>query len=124
MKKNILIVLLFLISLAIQAQKETNLMQGVDKNAMKLWVDSVFDSMSRDERIGQLFMPIVEPGGTQAERELLRKYINEYKIGGILFSKVSVHGRRINAYPVKQAEITHCAQSVAKVPLMIYLDGE
>ena len=124
MKKNILIVLLFLISFGVQAQKETNLMQGVDKKAMKLWVDSVFDSMSRDERIGQLFMPIVEPGGTQAENELLRKYINEYKIGGILFSKVSVNGRLVNGDPVKQAEMTNFAQSVAKVPLMISLDGE
>ena len=124
MKRTLLFLIATLLIANIYAQKPTSLIQSVDNDAMNHWVDSVFDSMSRDERIGQLFMPIVEPGTTQAEKDQLKKYIEDYKIGGILFSKVSANGKLINGEPLKQVQLTNFAQDVAKVPLMISLDGE
>ena len=38
------------------AQTTPNLYRAVDKEKMNHWVDSVFDAMSYDERIGQLFI--------------------------------------------------------------------
>ena len=43
------------------AQTTPNLYRAVDKEKMNHWVDSVFDAMSYDERIGQLFMVIANP---------------------------------------------------------------
>lgn len=86
-----------------------------DSVAMSHWVDSVFDSMTPDERIGQLFMPVVEVKNTAANKEVLRKYIRDYKVGGVLYSKGTASD---------QAELTNFGQSQARIPLFVSLDGE
>ena len=65
---------------------------------MVQWSDSVFDSMTPDERIGQLFMPIAEVKNTPQNNQLLRRYVEDYKVGGILYSKGT---------SVQQAELTN-----------------
>ncbi len=97
----------------LSAQTETNFYKQADKIKMNRWVDSVFAQMTLDEKVGQLFMPIAEPNNNWKER--IRSYVNNQKVGGLLFSKGTVAG---------QAEITNYAQSIAKVPLFIGLDGE
>ena len=97
------------------AQTTTNLMRQVDRDRMEHWVDSVFDSMSYDERIGQLFMIIANPTTDNRNIQRLTKYVNEIKIGGILFHKGS---------PESQADVTNRMQKLSKVPLWISLDGE
>lgn len=82
---------------------------------MEHWVDSVFDSMSVKERIGQLFVLAVDVNTSAKNKELIRKYVEEYKVGGLLFTSGDVQ---------KQAELTNYAQSLAKIPLMITMDGE
>ncbi|MEG1586557.1 MAG: glycoside hydrolase family 3 N-terminal domain-containing protein [Bacteroidales bacterium] len=86
-----------------------------DSLAMIHWSDSIFDTMTPEERIGQLFMPIVEVKNTPQNKQLLRRYVEEYKIGGILYSK---------GVSLQQAELTNYAQSLSKAPLFISLDGE
>ena len=68
---------------------------------MNHWVDSVFDKMSYDERIGQLFMVISEPKSDNRTMQRLMRYVNEIKLGGILFHKGN---------PVTQAEVTNRLQ--------------
>ncbi len=97
------------------AQTTTNLMRQVDRDRMEHWVDSVFDSMSYDERIGQLFMIIANPTTDNRNIQRLTKYVNEIKIGGILFHKGN---------PESQADVTNRMQKLSKVPLWISLDGE
>ncbi len=82
---------------------------------MNHWADSVFDAMSYDERIGQLFMVIANPKSDSRNMTRLMRYINEIKIGGILFHKGD---------PTMQAEVTNRLQKAARVPLMVSLDGE
>lgn len=82
---------------------------------MKQWVDSVFDSMSVDERVGQLFVLGSELRPTPQHKALLKRYITELKIGGILFTKGSID---------EQIDLTNYCQSIAKVPLMVTFDGE
>lgn len=113
MNKPLLICLYLLLANSLSAQIETNLYKNADKEKMKVWVDSVYNHMSVDEKIGQLFMPIVEPNNRYKQR--IANYISQQKVGGLLFSK----GSSIN-----QAEITNYAQSISKTPLFIALDGE
>lgn len=88
---------------------------AVDKAAMNHWVDSVYNQMSTNQRIGQLFMPVVTGSNTEANKNAIRSLINNQHIGGILFSKGT---------PTDQAELTNTAQKAASLPLMISLDGE
>ena len=97
------------------AQADPNLYAKADKEKMNHWVDSVFDSMSYDERIGQLFMVIADPKSDNRNMQKLLRYINEVKIGGVLFHKGS---------PITQAEVTNRMQKASKLPLFVSLDGE
>ena len=95
------------------AQVTTNLYKQADKQNMKQWVDSVYNTMSIDDKVGQLFIPIVEPNSSWKTR--IASYVQNYKVGGLLFSKGTL---------ASQADITNYAQGISKVPLMITLDGE
>jgi len=97
------------------AQSDPTLFSKVDKVKMNHWVDSVFNSMSEDERIGQLFMFVANPASDNRNMQTLTRYVEELKIGGILFHRGG---------PVMQAEVTNRLQNKAKVPLFISLDGE
>lgn len=97
------------------AQTVPNLYRTVDREKMNHWVDSVFDTMSYDERLGQLFMVVANPKSDTRNMQKLMRYVNEIKIGGILFHKGD---------PVMQAEVTNRLQKAARVPLLVSLDGE
>lgn len=99
--------------LIILAQTETNLYKQSDKHKVSHWVDSVYASLSLDEKVGQLFMPIV--GSDIGWKSRISSYINNQKIGGVLFSKGKLYD---------QAEITNYIQNISKTPLFIALDGE
>ena len=96
-------------------QADPNLYAKTNQDQMNHWVDSVFDSMNYDERIGQLFMVIADPKSDTRNMQKLLRYINEIKIGGVLFYKGN---------PVTQAEVTNRMQKASKVPLFVALDGE
>ena len=97
------------------AAKLPNLFNQVDKLAMNAWVDSVFDSMSPDARIGQLIVAAVTPSSNEATRELVRRLVTQNMVGGLIYE---------NSTMADQAEVTNLAQSLAAVPLMITIDGE
>lgn len=96
-------------------KKTPTLYKTADSVKMNRWVDSVYNQMSPEERIGQLFMPVVAGDNTDANKRRMLSLVNDQHVGGILFSKGT---------PVNQAELTNQAQGSAKVPLMISLDGE
>ena len=97
------------------AQTVPNLYREVDQEKMNHWVDSVFDAMSYDERIGQLFMVIANPKSDNRNMQRLMRYVNEIKIGGILFHKGD---------PVTQAAVTNRLQKASRIPMLVSLDGE
>lgn len=79
------------------------------------WVDSVLQSLTLKERIGQLFIYTIAPQQSKANRELLRKVVKEYKVGGLLFSGGLIED---------QVALTNEAQQMADVPLLLTFDGE
>jgi beta-glucosidase-like glycosyl hydrolase/CubicO group peptidase (beta-lactamase class C family) len=95
------------------AQKQPTLYQETDSLKMMQWVDSIFDSMTLDEKIGQLFMITTDPSPSSNAKML--KYIQEQKIGGILFSKGNLED---------QAQSTNLYQQSSRIPLLVSFDGE
>ncbi len=84
-------------------------------NAHQQWVDSVFTTMTPDERIAQLIMVAAYSNRDKAHFDTISKYVQQYKIGGLVF---------FQGGPVRQASLYNRYQSLAKVPLWIAIDGE
>lgn len=85
------------------------------QRACSIWVDSVYSSLTERERVAQLFVPVVNPKDGDASRAVIRKLVKKNGVGGLLFSSGSLS---------QHADMIRYAQSVAKVPLLITLDGE
>jgi len=95
------------------SQKLPNLFREVDQQKMTQWVDSIFDSMTLDERIGQLIVLKTDPGASYQESTIKR--IKDYKAGGILFSGGDL---------TDQAASMNAFQKASRIPLWITFDGE
>jgi beta-N-acetylhexosaminidase len=87
----------------------------VDKKDSIRWVDSVFNSLTPNERITQMFMVAAYPNKDQKHIDQLSQWIKEYKVGGIIF---------FQGGPVKMATLNNYCQKISKVPLLISIDGE
>lgn len=118
MKRN-LILFFILYNLSVLcgfAQVEPILTYRLQKDkACRVWVDSVFNKLSTQEKVGQLFIYTIAPTQTQANLNLLNQAVTTHKVGGLLFS-----GGELS----NQAFLTNEAQKKTKVPLMITFDGE
>jgi len=79
------------------------------------WVDSVYYSLSPQQRIGQLFMLRANSETDSTEIRLLSRLIKEYNIGGLCFFKGG---------PVRQANLTNYYQKQALTPMLISMDAE
>ena len=85
------------------------------KDTSTIWVDSILKTMTLDEKIGQLFMVAAYSNKDEASYKTIDKYINEYKVGGLIFFQGTAQ---------KQAELTNRYQAQSKIPLWIGFDGE
>jgi beta-glucosidase-like glycosyl hydrolase/CubicO group peptidase (beta-lactamase class C family) len=97
------------------AQDSLGPLQTDNFRIQKIWVDSVYNSMNLDEKIGQLFMPMVFSSKGKAEQNAVERLIKKYHLGGVIFSKGN---------PVAQAKMTNSFQEKSDVPLMIAMDAE
>ncbi len=99
----------------LSANAQVHPLRTNDSVSQKKWVDSKYESMSIDERIGQLFMVMVASDGDDASKNRLERLIKEQHIGGVIFS---------TGGPVRQAKLTNTYQKLAKTPLLIGMDAE
>jgi beta-glucosidase-like glycosyl hydrolase len=79
------------------------------------WADSVFKTLTPDERIAQLFMVAAYSNRDNKHLAEIKELVEKYKIGGLIF---------FQGGPVRQAIQTNYYQSLSKVPLFISIDGE
>ncbi|MDX1427709.1 MAG: glycoside hydrolase family 3 N-terminal domain-containing protein, partial [Salegentibacter mishustinae] len=86
-----------------------------DVEEQNRWVDSVYNSMSLKEKVGQLFMISVSSESGKTYIEQAKKQIAEENIGGVIFSKGG---------PLRQAKLTNEFQEISKTPLLIGMDAE
>lgn len=86
-----------------------------NNEAANNWVDSVFNSLSPNERLMQLFMIHAYSNKNEKNNLKLVNKISKYKPGGVIF---------FQGNPKNEAILTNRVQSVSKVPLLISIDGE
>ncbi len=79
------------------------------------WVDSVFNTLSQDERIAQLIVVAAYSNRGPEHKQEIMKLIEEQKIGGLIF---------FQGGPGRQAKLTNDYQKASKVPLLIAMDAE
>jgi beta-glucosidase-like glycosyl hydrolase/CubicO group peptidase (beta-lactamase class C family) len=79
------------------------------------WVDSVFNSLSLDEKIGQLIMIPAFPKKGKDHLENLISQVKENKIGGIIVMKGG---------PMKEVQLINRLQAASSVPLLVAMDAE
>lgn len=87
----------------------------IDTVAQQQWADSVFNALTPQERLGQLFMVAAYSNRDQKHVDEIKELIQEYNIGGLIF---------FQGGPYRQARLNNEYQSVAKVPLAIAMDAE
>lgn len=107
------IFLFVMLSMQTYAQKKPEFVSFI--NQQHDWVDSVFNSLSPRERIGQLFL-------VRAHTNLGKKYIDsvaaviqEEQLGGLVV---------FQGGPMRHVDMFNRYQAAAKVPLLITFDGE
>jgi beta-N-acetylhexosaminidase len=79
------------------------------------WVDSVYNQMSLDQRIGQLFMIRAHSNLGPDHIAKVKREIQDYHVGGLCF---------FQGTPEKQLSLTNEYQELAQLPLMISMDAE
>lgn len=79
------------------------------------WADSVMQTMSQDEMIGQLFMVAAYSNKDATHENNIENLIKKYHIGGLIF---------FQGGPVRQANLTNRYQKISKLPLWLGMDLE
>lgn len=106
--KKALLLLVFFAPFLLKAQYKSKLPR-------EKWVDSVYNSLSDDQKIAQL-MVIRAHSNLGADHVIkVANDIQQYNVGALCF---------FQGGPVRQAMLTNYYQGLAKTPLMITIDGE
>ncbi len=92
-----------------------NFLGDFDSEIQKKWVDSIYNTMTFDEKIGQLFMVSAYSNKDSVHVNAINKLIQESKVGGLIF---------FQGGPVRQALLTNRFQSRSRIPLLIGIDAE
>ncbi|MFM2267487.1 MAG: hypothetical protein RL757_928 [Bacteroidota bacterium] len=113
-QKTIFFTLLFpIFAVCLSAQQPYD--QNQNSPQERRWVDSVFNSLSFDERLGQLVFIRAHSDLGEDHIASVENLIKTYKVGGMCF---------FQGTPEKQVELTNRYQLLTKIPLMVTIDGE
>lgn len=91
------------------------LFKDVNQKAMTHWVDSVFKTLTTEEQLAQLIMPIVYPSKDAQAIKKEEQRFSKFKWGGILYQK---------GLMAHQLIMNKRLQQTNSIPLLIALDGE
>ena len=86
-----------------------------DFKAQEIWVDSILNNMTLDEKIGQLFMIQAYSNSDDKHEKFITDMIEKYHVGNLIF---------MQGTPEKQAVLNNKYQALSKLPLLIGFDGE
>ena len=79
------------------------------------WADSVFKTLSKNEKIAQLMIIRAHSNLGQKHVDEVTELVRKYNVGGLCF---------FQGGPIRQARLTNYYQNLARTPLMITIDGE
>lgn len=83
--------------------------------AAQRWADSVFKTLSPQQRIGQLIFIRAHSNLGPEHVQEVKHLIDTYDVGGLVF---------FQGGPIRQAELTNTYQEMSKTPLFISMDAE
>lgn len=86
-----------------------------DDTAAQAWADSIYNAMSLNERIGQLFMIRAHSDKGSDHEIYVQRLIERYHVGGLCF---------FQGTPEAQVKLINRYQQKSKIPMMIGIDGE
>lgn len=115
MRLKTLPLILLCLSFVVMAQNTQNPLLSGDYDEQRKWVDSIYNSLSLKERVGQLYMVQVFSNQEPATKKEIIDQIRTHHIGGLIYSKGG---------PVRQAKLNNELQAISKLPLLIGMDAE
>lgn len=111
-KKTLISFSLFLLQYQVYAQ----LPDFMKSKAASQWADSILNTWTFEEKLGQLFTLEANSNWPQKDIDSLSAILERYNIGGLIFFKGG---------PLRQANQTNYYQRISKkVPMLISIDGE
>ncbi len=110
-----LILICFCVQINFAQDLSANPLQSKDSIQQQKWVDTLYNSMSIEERIGQLFMVQVFSNKGKTHESGIAKLIKNQHIGGLIYS---------NGGPIRQARLNNELQAASKIPLLVGMDAE
>lgn len=118
-KRYICITLICLISLLASSSKgfcqQPVLIKEPLQYKMKQWVDSVFNTFSLDQKIGQLFMTRLYSNKDKKYEAEIRNIISSHHVGGLVVAQGG---------PMREARLLNQYQKLSKTPLLVAIDAE
>jgi beta-N-acetylhexosaminidase len=108
MKKALFLLLSLIIFIGSFAQYSSKL-------SANQWVDSVFKSLSKEQKIAQLMVIRAHSNLGREHVQQVVDLIQKYDVGAICW---------FQGGPIRQANLTNYYQSIAKTPLMMTIDAE
>lgn len=102
-------------NLQAQVRYRKVLFKDINQKAMTHWVDSVFKTLTTEEQLAQLIMPIVYPSQDTQDIKREEQRFSKFKWGGILYQK---------GLMAHQLIMNKRLQQTNSIPLLIALDGE
>ena len=107
-------ILLFFLVFSFYSYSQNPLVSD-DAVKQEVWVDSIYNTLSIDQKIGQLFTIWVATKQGDDKMKEVSSIIDKNHLGGLIFSLGNIKD---------QAKYTNIFQSISKVPLLIGMDAE
>ncbi len=115
MRHILLSISFFFLILLTFGQTTKNPLLHADVEAQQKWVDSVYNSLTLKEKVGQLYMIMIFTNQEKKQIDANVKLIQDHKLGGVIYSLGG---------PVRQARLNNELQATSKVPLLVGMDAE
>ena len=114
-RRSAVVLLAALCALSANKNHRFNLAQSLDPREAA-WIDSVFNALSEEERLGQLFMIRAHSDKGPEFEQQVEDIVRTYHVGGLCF---------FQGTPERQAELTNRYQALSdRLPLLISMDAE
>lgn len=109
------IIILFCFSLIIKAQYQPKNISPAEIEKANQWVSKTYNSLSQDEKLGQLFIVALYTNKDEAHINTVRNMVVNEKIGGLILMQDDA---------AKEINLVNEFQKKSKIPLMIGMDAE
>ncbi len=113
--KKIFLLFITLFTISILQAQQVDPLEKRDNYGQRVWVDSIFNTMTLEQKIGQLFVVQAYSNKGEKHKAAIARMVKKYQVGSIVF---------MQGTPKKQAALTNYYQQISNIPLLIAVDGE